>query len=114
MYRTDPMYVCTTYLIILRKIDVPAKSSVLPKPGPTNYEAPLSVGPTNCSMTVLPLCGKKCIFGFFGWIKACGIFHEMVHIENAKFCAESNGDGFFIENHCIPFEFNSPLLKFVA
>ena len=45
------MYVCM-YLTILRKIDVPAKTSVLPKPGPTNCKVPLSVGPTNCSTTV--------------------------------------------------------------
>jgi hypothetical protein len=24
--------------------------------------------------------GKNCIFGFFGWIKACGNFHEMVQV----------------------------------
>jgi hypothetical protein len=50
-----PQIVARLYLIILRKIDIPAKTSVLPKPGPTNGEVPLSVGPTNCSTTVLQI-----------------------------------------------------------
>ena len=62
------------------------------------------------------LCvGKNVFLGFLAGLRLVVIFTRWSkYIENAKFCAEFNGGGVFIKNHRIPFEFNSPLLKFVA
>jgi hypothetical protein len=65
---------------------------------------------------VLPLCGKNLVFsGFLAGLRLVVIFMRWSkYIENAKFCAKSMAVGLFVENHHIPFEFNSPLMKFVA
>jgi hypothetical protein len=51
------------------------------------------------------LAGLRLVVIFMRWSK---------YIENAKFCVNLMAVGISIEDHRIPFEFNSPLLKFVA
>jgi hypothetical protein len=55
---------------------------------------------------ILPLCGMNFVFsGFFAGLRLVVIFMRWskYNIENAKFCAESNGGGDFYQRPPHPF-----------